>query len=122
MKNEDIKILVVDDEDMLRTNLKMELEFDNYCVFEANSGNEAFKIIQSQDFHLVLSDVRMPDGDGVDLLKSISKMSKNRPYVFLISGFSHITSEEAKELGAVDLLNKPLDIEVIYDFISNNLR
>lgn len=105
------KILVVDDEPMLCEILKDFLELDSYEVEEACSGEQAFKMITQNCFDCVISDVRMPNGDGTELAQRISNMLGKKPYVFLTTGFSDISEETARSLGVVKVLQKPFVYE-----------
>ena len=112
------KILVVDDEPMLREILKDFLEMGSYKVEEAHNGHEAFKMIGQSSFDCVISDVRMPNGDGTELAKNIFNMQGAKPKVFLATGFSDISDEQAKSLGVEKVLHKPFD----YNELLNAIR
>lgn len=75
----------------------------------AASGLEAIEIVKTQKIELVVSDVRMPNGNGMDLLKDIRKLHPDIPVVLLATGFADITKADAGELGAYDLLEKPIN-------------
>lgn len=107
------KLLIVDDEIDIRETLKDYYEQDNYHVLIASSGNEALKILENEDIDFVLSDIRMPDGDGIYLLSEIKKNRINSPTVLLMSGFSELKREDAISKGAIDLLSKPLDFSIV---------
>jgi len=111
MNENPISVLVVDDEPVLRELVAFILIDKGFQVLEAESGNAAYQMICKSNFDVVVSDVRMPDGSGVDLLTRISAMKKPKPLVFLVSGYSEISLEEARKLGARDLLNKPVDYD-----------
>ncbi len=111
--NKPLSILVVDDEPVLRELVAFILLDKGFMVTEAESGNAALRKLQDQDFDVVVSDIRMPDGSGIDLLQNISRLDKAKPLVFLVSGYSEVTPEEAKLLGAADLLNKPVDYDLL---------
>ena len=106
-----IKVLIVDDEPVLRELVAFILVDKGFQFSEADSGNTAFQMISCQKFDVVVSDIRMPDGNGVELLKKINRMREAKPAVFLVSGYSEISPEEARKLGAKDLLNKPVDYD-----------
>ena len=110
---ENFNILVVDDEKSLRDIFSMYLELDGYNVFTAQSGNQALDVLSHNQIHFVITDVKMPDGDGVMLLKEIRKTDDNLPVIILISGFSTIKKEEFVAMGAIDLLPKPTNLKTI---------
>lgn len=111
--NKPISILVVDDEPVLRELVAFILLDRGFAVSEADSGNVAFEKIQEHAFDVVVSDVRMPNGSGIDLLRRIRELKGRKPIVFLVSGYSEVSAEEAKRLGAEDLLNKPVDYDLL---------
>ncbi len=111
--NKSISVLIVDDEPVLRELVAFILLDKGFQVSEAGSGNAAFQMLTHERFDVVVSDIRMPDGNGVELLQKINRMKEAKPAVFLVSGYSEISPEEAKKLGAQDLLNKPVDYDCL---------
>lgn len=104
------KALVVDDEDVLRELLVVQLEDHEVEALEAACANDALDILQNQAVDFIISDVRMPNGTGVDLLKGVQAMEfsdGNRPEIVMMSGFSDLTEEDALGLGALKLFAKP---------------
>lgn len=122
MNENPISVLVVDDEPVLRELVAFILIDKGFQVLEAESGDAAFQLICKHDFDVVVSDVRMPNGSGVELLTRISHMTKRKPMVFLVSGYSEISLEEARKLGARDLLNKPVDYDKLCQAIISSAR
>jgi CheY-like chemotaxis protein len=122
MNENPISVLVVDDEPVLRELVAFILIDKGFQVLEAESGDAAFQLICKNDFDVVVSDVRMPNGSGVELLTRISNMTKRKPMVFLVSGYSEISLEEARKLGARDLLNKPVDYDKLCQAIISSAR
>ena len=104
------KILVVDDEEALRTVLSTELEGEGYQVSTAGDGEEAIKILGSQQFHLILLDIKMPNVDGFEVLKFI-KQKQPSTKVIMLTGFADLKNAiESKKLGAEDFVSKPYDL------------
>ncbi len=104
------KILVVDDEEALRTVLSSELEGEGYQVSTAGDGEEAIKILGSQQFHLILLDIKMPNVDGFEVLKFI-KQKQPTTKVIMLTGFADLKNAiESKKLGAEDFVSKPYDL------------
>ena len=88
MKNrEDFNILIVDDEEELVASLKTNFELEGYRVFTAFGGYDALEIVNSEEIDFVLSDIRMPEGDGEMLLKKLQFSNPEIPVVLIISGF-----------------------------------
>ena len=104
------RILVVDDEPDLCDLLSEEFEYQNCLTFTAASGNEALGVFEANEFDAVVSDIRMPNGNGLELLEKIKASQKSNTLVFLVTGFADVSKEEAFAKGAVDLIGKPYDI------------
>ena len=104
-------ILIVDDELDLLESLCMLLELENYNIMQSNSGHDALLQVQKNPnfIDLVLSDIRMANGTGDELLRNIKKLNLTKPEVILMTGHSLFTKEEALKEGAYDFLAKPID-------------
>ncbi|HEX9829588.1 MAG TPA: response regulator, partial [Bacteroidota bacterium] len=81
------RILVVDDEEALRTVLSSELEDEGYVVQMAGDGDEAIKILEKNAFDLILLDIKMPTVDGFEVLKFI-KQTHPLSKVIMLTGFA----------------------------------
>ncbi len=104
------RILVVDDEDALRTVLSGELSSAGYDVSTASDGEEALTEVQNKKFDLLLLDIKMPRLDGFEVLKYVKK---NNPSVkvIMLTGFADLKNAiESKKLGAEDFVSKPYDL------------
>ena len=107
------RVLVVDDERLIRWALREKLTGEGYEVVEAVDGKEAERAVESGSFDCVLLDLRLPDTDGVALLR---KMHRTRPElpVILVTAYSSIDSAvEAMKCGAVDYVSKPFNMDEI---------
>ncbi len=103
-------VLVVDDEEALRTVLSGELVNEGYNVGNAADGDEAIAIIKQQPFDIVLLDIKMPKVDGFEVLKFIKK---DYPHikVIMLTAFADLKNAiESKKLGAEDFISKPYDL------------
>ncbi|MBU1298626.1 MAG: response regulator [Bacteroidetes bacterium] len=104
------RILVVDDEDTLRTVLSQELKGEGYDVETALDGQIAIDTIKEKTFDLVLLDIKMPNVDGFEVLKFIKENHKNLK-VIMLTGFADLKNAiESKKLGAEDFVSKPYDL------------
>ncbi len=104
------KILVVDDEDALRTVLSGELVSEGYEVRTASDGDEAISGLQKETFDLVLLDIKMPRVNGFEVLKFI-KEKHPKTKVVMLTGFADLKNAiESKKLGAEDFVSKPYDL------------
>lgn len=100
------KILVVDDETEIAAILSKRLEMKGFFPLTAFSGDEAYELLRETKVDLIISDIRMPNGDGVSLLKRLREEGDRTPLIF-ITGFADIEKEEALKLGASAILSKP---------------
>jgi len=121
-KPEDFTILIVDDEERLRQSLKKHFKLDNYNVLTAGGGYEALDIINEKKIDFVISDIRMPEGDGEMLLKKIRELNPKIPMIVMVTGFAEMSKEEAIKGGALDLLAKPIDIDLLEEYIAEQLN
>jgi two-component system, response regulator FlrC len=113
-------ILLVDDEPELRQLIAASLVIRGYDVVETESGNEALKVLGQSSPDLVLSDVRMPNGSGAELLKGARAQGYKIP-IILMSGYTDLTQEQALQEGASALLSKPFNFKVVFDLITRIL-
>ena len=104
----DFVILVVDDEPDLRQILNLRLSSSGYQVLCANNGQSAVEIINKQTIDLVLTDIRMPNGDGFWLLKKLNELEKTIP-LFFLTGSVTLSIEDLYEEGAQAVFFKPID-------------
>ena len=107
----DFNILLIDDEPAQITSIKAFLKRRNYSVLTANSGIEDMKIIESKKVDLVLSDFRMPDMNGLEVVKAVKSYNPEIPIV-VSTAFSD-TEDAVKVMkeGAFDYLSKPIDLD-----------
>jgi two-component system nitrogen regulation response regulator NtrX len=105
------KVLVVDDEEAIRSSLRMIFEYEGYeCLLAAN-GQAALKMVERESPDLVFLDIKMPQMDGMEVLKTI-KGQEGAPPVVILSGHGTVaTAVEATKAGAYDFIEKPPDRE-----------
>ena len=105
------KILVVDDEEMLRERMKKLLELEDYEVLLAENGLRGLELFQAKRPDLVVTDLKMPGMDGIELLEQI-KATDTDVEVFVITGHGGIESAiKALKSGAFDYVTKPIDFD-----------
>ena len=114
-------ILVIDDEKSIRNTLKEVLEYEKHTVEIASDGEEGIELFKSNQFDIVLCDIKMPKMDGIEVLDQIFNHSTDTPVV-MISGHGNIdTAVEAIKKGAFDFIEKPLDLNRLLITIRNAL-
>ena len=120
-KNNHDVILVVDDEETIREGMRRILEAEGYRVCTSASGEAAAERIQEEDFDLVITDLKMPGMDGIEVLKSIRILQPDVP-VMIITGYSTVeTAVEAMRQGAFDYIAKPFTSDLIIEKIRKAL-
>jgi len=116
------QILVVDDEQDIRSSLQRILEYEGMVFTEAASGSEALERVAAFDPDAVLLDIKMPRMDGLEVLAELRKRKPELPVV-MISGHGTIgTAVEATKLGAFDFMEKPLERERVLLVLRNALQ
>ena len=116
------KILIVDDEQSMRDVLSIMLKRAGYGVTVANDAEEAIAEINKEIFDLVITDLKMPKGSGLDVLKAV-KSSSPESVVLMITAFASTESAvEAMKLGAYDFLTKPFQVDEVQHIIRNALE
>ncbi len=103
------RILVVDDDRGILDSFEVLLG-DRYDLVKADNGYEALRILESDPPRLIFLDIKMPGLDGIDVLKKLQENQTNIEVVIITATDQEKTEEEAKSLGVIDYLKKPLDI------------
>ena len=109
------RILIVEDRDSLRRLMCRALGQEGYDVTEAGSATEGRRQVIEQRFDLVLSDLKLGDGTGLEVLADARRHQPETPVVVLTAFGTVQTAVEAMKLGAVDFLEKPLEIDELYE-------
>ena len=116
------KILVIDDQRSIRNTLKDILELEGYEVELAENGKDGIEIFLESKYDLVLSDIKMPEMDGLEVLSKIMEVHSDVPVV-MISGHGNIdTAVESIKKGAYDFIEKPLDLNRLLITVKNALE
>lgn len=103
-------LLVVEDESIVRMGLRYMLQWESHGIHwkaEAANGEEALRIIETERIHIVITDIRMPGMDGLELAKRIKEKDKDIQIIILSSYDNFAYAKEAIRLGAADYLHKP---------------
>jgi two-component system response regulator AtoC len=115
------RILVVDDEKLIRWTLRERLEESGYAVVEAETGTEALFLVD-EGVDLVLLDVKLPDLDGLDVLRRIRERHPDT-LVILITALATVENAvEAMKRGAWHYLNKPIDLDELLHYVEKALE
>ena len=119
---ESVDVLVVDDEDDIRELLELSLLRMGLACDTAASVTQARACLERQRYRLCLTDMRLPDGDGLDLVEYIQKHLPGLP-VAVITAFGSIdTAIRALKLGAFDFVTKPIELKVLRELVNHALK
>ncbi|MDX2187507.1 MAG: sigma-54 dependent transcriptional regulator [Opitutaceae bacterium] len=114
-------VLIVDDEKHTREGLQQALE-DNYDVTVAASADEAFNLMEAEQYDVIVTDLRMPGKSGLRVIDKALTLP-NKPAVLMMTAFPNVeTAVEAMKRGAVDFLTKPVNIERLEVLIQRALK
>jgi DNA-binding NtrC family response regulator len=116
------KILIVDDELNMRLVLSAMLKKEGYEVASASDGREALQILKSSKIAVVVTDLKMPDIDGMELLNHISEQHPEIPVIMITAHGTVATAVEALKKGALDYITKPFDIDELKNVISKAMK
>ena len=120
------KILLVDDDEVFNESLKEYLEYKGFTVLSAFNGKQGLEMISTEKPDLVITDIVMPEVEGIELLTSVVIDSLvQRPKIVVISGGGRIGSSNylsiAREIGADAVFEKPLDFNLLVKEINDLL-
>ena len=119
---DELNILVVDDEAVIRDGLHRILNGERYRVDTCNSGHTAIELLQQKDFGLIITDLKMPGMNGIEVLKAVKALQPDVP-VIVITGYSTVDSAvDAMKHGAIDYIAKPFTPEQILDKVERALE
>ena len=108
---EDKSLLIVDDDDPFRMRLARAMEKKGFQVKDAKSVDNAIKLVKSSPPNFALIDLRLEDGNGLDVVKEISKI-KNDSRIVMLTGYGNLpTAVQAVKAGAIDYMAKPVDAD-----------
>ncbi|MEE9294934.1 MAG: response regulator, partial [Phycisphaerae bacterium] len=108
-----IRVLIVEDENLIRWSLRHKFEHQGYEVTEAERGNEGIEQLRSNLFDLVMLDHKLPDISGLEILRELRKTDQD-VVVIMMTAYSRIEDAvEAIKLGAFDYVSKPFEMDLL---------
>ena len=109
MKNN--KILIVDDEHLIRWSLEQNLKKQGYEIITAGDGEEAMRLVREQQPDLVLQDIQLPGISGIEVLEKIKEYDDDIIVIMLTAHSGLETAVNAMRLGAYDYVSKPFNLD-----------
>jgi DNA-binding NtrC family response regulator len=122
MEAEPLQILVVDDEPNMRKVLRALLEHDGYDAHLAEDGAAALKLLAEHHIDIVITDLRMPGVDGMELLRRIAGEHTEIPVIMITAHGTVDTAVEAIKMGAFDYITKPFERRALRDIVAKAAR
>jgi DNA-binding NtrC family response regulator len=113
------RILIVDDEKSIRETLREILEYEGYEIEEAKDGEKALALIKKYNYDAVLSDIKMPKLDGIEVLEKAKTIAPELPFIMISGHGTMETAIEATKKGAFDFINKPPDLNKLLITVRN---
>ncbi len=122
IKQRAAKILLVEDEQDIRETIKLQLEDEGHEVIETESGSQALVLAESTTFDLVLTDVMIPDLNGIELVEKMSQWP-SPPVTVVMTGYGSVEmAVNAIKAGAFEFLSKPFSVDVLSATVTSALR
>jgi CheY-like chemotaxis protein len=121
MQLKDATVLVVDDESHYREIMTGWFEKEGSRVLAAENGARALELLEKNEVHVIVTDIRMPVMDGTELIKRVKAKGKYTPAAVSISGFSDLAPREAYDLGIEAQLSKPVERKVLVSVLRRTL-
>lgn len=116
------RILVVDDEEIMRSFLKEVLSEEGYVIDLAGSGREAVEMMGGTQYDIIITDIVMPELDGLGVVAAAKELSYDVDVVVMTGYASMETAVESMKLGATDYITKPFNIDQIRIIVSNAIK
>ena len=116
------RILVVDDEQDIRELLRLAFEARGWSVREADALGMAFRLLADDSYDLCVTDLRLPDGNGIELVERMSRELPNLPVIVITAYGSIETAVKALKAGAFDFVSKPIDTDILRNIVQHALR
>ncbi len=119
-EHKNLMVLIVDDEPDILELMEEEFRYCGYQTLTAICGNDAIKILNSHVVNIVVSDYKMPNGNGMDVLSHVNTMDK-KPLFFFVTGQAEVSTEDALRAGARKFFSKPFDLDELIKQIGKDI-
>jgi len=122
MERSRFRILVIDDDEIARDVVVSLLAKEGFSVDSARDGLEGISAVKRSEYHLVITDLKMPGADGLDVLKSVRSLSPSSSVVILTAYGTLDNALEAMRLGAYDYITKPFKLQELLIVVENAMN
>jgi len=117
-----VKILIVDDEEIIQNFMKDVLSDQGYEAKTVSSGEEAVRLFKKNSFDLIITDIKMPGMDGIQVLRAAKELDSNQDVIVMTGHASTETAVESMKLGAADFITKPFNLDQIKIVVAKALE
>ena len=114
-------ILIIDDDPEILELLTAFLKQNESDVVSEPNAEKGLAQARKQEFDIILLDIMLPDGDGVDVLKNMHRIAPKTPIIMITGGSDLDLAKECLKLGAVDYITKPFDFEYLHTTVIANM-
>jgi DNA-binding NtrC family response regulator len=115
------KILVVDDEELIGELCCLVSKEEGHEAKYCSNITDALALLRSEVFDFILSDIKMPGGDGVEFKTRLNKMGNETPFLFM-SGFASLPPESIDSLNAIGTIKKPFSVDALKQYFKKYLK
>src|SRR5262245_59329989 len=122
MRERSPHILIADDERSIRLTLETGLTLNGFRVTSARTGREAVQAARLSNFDAVVSDIIMPDGDGMEVVRSLREISPTIPIILITAQGSVDLAVRAVSEGASDFIAKPFEVAALASLVRRHLK
>jgi len=119
---DDTRILIMEDDETIAKGLAMILSDENYSVKVANDGQSALDAFKEEDFNLLIADIRLPDMNGMDVIKQVQQHTPDTKFIVITGFVSTSVAVDAMNTGVIDFLPKPFSEGQIIKSVNTILR
>ncbi len=116
------KLLIVDDEEVMRDFLGEVLSEEGYRLDFASDGNEAIEKIKKVDYRVIITDIRMPKVEGTEVLRVAKEVSPGTEVIIITGYASKEAADKCERLGAIAYLSKPFQISHIRELVGEAMK
>lgn len=120
ISNKNLTVLIIDDEPDILELMEEEFKHCGYTTIASSCGNDAIKVLENTKVDIIISDYKMPNGNGMAVLSFVNRMT-TKPTFFFVSGQADVSVEDALRAGARKFFSKPFDLDELIKEVETDL-